>query len=159
MGKYNITYPYYCKGNFGIYAILAPKEMLAVEGGGGTGSPGLGVSLVKYISRPKIIKIFQFSKQITESEFQLIAGKMIANFLGKIPGAKIIQQTEIKQINQMPDQYKKRNCLTCKFSDHNTDNSCQETNSERWFKCCASGDKCSEWEQMSERGMDRFKFR
>lgn len=40
-------------------------------------------------------------------------------------------------------EFTKKNCLTCKYSDYFNENSCQETNPERWFSC---DENCSKYE-------------
>lgn len=46
---------------------------------------------------------------------------------------------KILKVKIHKDEYKKRNCLTCKFGSlHNNGCSCQETNAQRWDACCAS---------------------
>jgi len=99
--SYNIKYPYYCKSSEGICVILNDKEALSVQGGG-TGTPGASVALVKYISRAKVLKIFKYSKPITELEFQEGMQKRISRFLGQISGAKITQSN----INLLPNTLK-----------------------------------------------------
>lgn len=55
--------------------------------------------------------------------------------------------TEYK-VKIYPDQYTKRNCLTCKHSDTNNNGiRCQESNIDRWNNC---NENLSEYEPMPE---------
>jgi hypothetical protein len=83
---YKINYPYYGITYDGIYfVIIQPKYMVAIEH---QGTHGFGFAA--YISRPKIIKFFRYSKEITQLQFQDVIKNKAGNFFNNIPKSEIV---------------------------------------------------------------------
>jgi len=82
---YKIDYPYYGRTTGGLYFVITAPEYAIVLQHHGT--QGFGFSA--FVSRNKIIKLFRFSKEITQTQFQEAIQTQINRFFKNIPGAEL----------------------------------------------------------------------
>lgn len=82
---YKISYPYYGRTTGGLYFVItAPENAIVLQH---HGTYGFGFSA--FVSRNKVLKLFRFSKEITQTQFKEEIQRQIDKFFKNIPGAEV----------------------------------------------------------------------
>ena len=82
---YKIDYPYYGRTTGGLYFVITAPEYAIVLQHHGT----YGFGFSAFVSRNKVLKLFRFSKEITQTQFKEEIQRQIDKFFKNIPGAEV----------------------------------------------------------------------